>query len=361
MELGVSAIVNFSRGLALVLVLCISSQSFALPCLMPDGVKSLETLSPQSILKVLTNDFPRHSKTYYRKKRSAAQESASSPEDHRIIVEAAIRLGTFRSMNGSFSDYPTGYPYDFHRAMFDGDALFQERRWDLAINRYNQASQVNPNIELSSDGILYRLAVASTDQFRKSRVKIPVAIEEERKSKALATFDESLPEIFATRGAAKDWRKVGRKGELRALIGIVRCGYRKHPVIFEAMGDLLLKEKFGKAKPQYQLAAMAYLRASYLTNGSIWSAKEYRKLALNALPSANEKKLRDVEVTLGRMLKSAKARQSKVAKDEMAWIQSGKDPDAFLPKADALQKSSSSKSRSKKPRVKKRRRGSRGR
>ena len=46
--------------------------------------------------------------------------------------------------------------------------------------------------------------------------------------------------------------------------------------------------------------------------------------------------MRDVE-DAGRMLKSAKARQSKVAKDEMAWIQSGKDPDAFLPKADVTE------------------------
>ena len=357
----ISAAATLTVKLLFIIGLSLPDSSFGLPCLMPDGGKSLETLSPQSILQVLTNDFPRHSKTYYRAKRDSASESPSSPDEHRILVEAAKRLGTFRSMNGSFSDFPKGYPYDFHRAMFDGDALFQDRRWDLAINRYNQASQVNPNIELSPDGVLYRLALASTDQFRKSRVKIPVAIDEERSSKALKSFDESLPEIFATRGAAKDWRKVGRKGELRALIGAVRCGFRKHPVVFEALGDLLLKEKFGKAKPQYQLAAMAYLRASYLTNGSIWSAKEYRKLAMNALPTKTEKKLKEVELTLGRLLKKAKSRQSQVAKDEMAWIQSGKDPDAFLPKADALRKSSPSKSRSKKPRVKKRRRGSRGR
>lgn len=356
-----SGIVRLGQLLTLLVVLSIGSAGLATPCLMPDGGKSLETVSPQSILRVLTNDFPRHSKTYYRTKRDAAAQEASSPEEHRILVEAAKRLGTFRSMNGSFADFPRGYPYDFHRAMFDGDALFDDRRWDLAINRYNQASEVNPNIELSPDGILYRLALASTDQFRKSRVKIPIAIDEERQSKLLNTFDESLPQIFATRGGAKDWRKSGRKGELKAMIGAVRCGFRRHPVVFEALGDLLLKETFGKATPQHELAAMAYLRASYLTNGSIWSAKEYRKLALNALPGGTEKKLKEVEVTLGRLLKQAKSRQSQVEKDEMAWIQSGKDPDAFLPKADALQKSPSTKSRSKKPTVRKRQRGSRGR
>ena len=106
---------------------------------------------------------------------------------------------------------------------------------------------------------------------------------------------------------------------------------------------------------------MAYLRASYLTNGSIWSAKEYRKLALQALPNGTDKKLRTVEVQLGKFLKKAKAKQSQVAKDEVAWIKSGKDPDAFLAKADALNLSPKSKSKSKRSRVKKRRRGSRGR
>ena len=350
------------RKLVLSLTLSVwCTPGWALPCLMPDGGKSLDALTPQSILQVLTNGFPRHSKEYYRVKRKEAQSSASSPDDHRIRVESAVRLGTFRSMNGSFSDFPSGYPYDFHRAMFDGDALFKDRRWDLAINRYNQASQVNPNIELSPDGILYRLSLASTEQFRKSRVKIPVAILEERDSKSLQSFDESLPKIFSTRGASKNWGKVGRKAELKALIGAIRCGVRKHPVVFEALGDLLLKEKFGKAKPQYQLAAMAYLRASYLTNGSIWSAKEYRKLALQALPNGTDKKLRTVEVQLGKFLKKARAKQSQVAKDEVAWIKSGKDPDAFLAKADALNLGPKSKSKSKRSRVKKRRRGSRGR
>ena len=74
-----SGTVSFAPGAYATLVLSAPVQSLMLPCLMPDGGKSLEKLSPQSIPQVLTNDFPRHSKTYYRAKREVASESLSSP------------------------------------------------------------------------------------------------------------------------------------------------------------------------------------------------------------------------------------------------------------------------------------------
>ena len=114
------------------------------------------------------------------------------------------------------------------------------------------------------------------------------------------------------------------------MLGMMRFGNYRSPVLLEAAGDLLSAGYNHDAK---RLAARAYLKASMEVEDA--DAKQaYRKMAEAALSMQTRKPrghaeltLRELEATFAKELREADQWYQQVADDERRWINEGIDVD----------------------------------
>ena len=66
--------------------------------------------------------------------------------------------------------------------------------------------------------------------------------------------------------------------------------------------------------------------ASYRSGDSLWSRLEYRKLATRVLGDPSKKAVRMFERGLGKEIKKARKRRSKLSFQEKKWIKAKLDP-----------------------------------
>lgn len=132
----------------------------------------------------------------------------------------------------------------------------------------------------------------------------------------------------------------------KAIAGMMRFANHDNPLLLEALGDLL---ETGEASPQIdakQIAARAYLMASYRMKDE--GAKDkYRKLAQQALeiqtleevPNSGPNAIDKVETQFMSEIEEAKQWYSKLRQKELDWIAAGVDVDAEFDKLYAAEDS----------------------
>ncbi|RYD70951.1 MAG: hypothetical protein EOP84_25770 [Verrucomicrobiaceae bacterium] len=123
-----------------------------------------------------------------------------------------------------------------------------------------------------------------------------------------------------------------RKQALQGVLGMMRFADFDNPLLQEALGDLLSPGK-ADSNATY-LASLAYLHASQNATNPEDKAQLARKLSiasstllkLNASARAGSEKI--LEGQLQAILKRGETLSSTVRKDELAWIEAGKDVSA---------------------------------
>ncbi len=119
---------------------------------------------------------------------------------------------------------------------------------------------------------------------------------------------------------------LSRDDALAGLLGMVRFGQPDHPVLFEALGDVLLWDWKTRTDAK-RLAARAYLRAAEGAP-SPDVAVAYRARAALALMGHKDLALASVEARFTRERARGRAFQAGIAADEARWIEAGVDVEA---------------------------------
>jgi hypothetical protein len=130
--------------------------------------------------------------------------------------------------------------------------------------------------------------------------------------------------------------QVELSSALKGVTGMMRFGSFDSPILLESLADLLLAQGFdADAK---QLAARAYLKASYETDGEVSS--KYRQLAEQAIEMQvtqakgnQQMQLTALERQFQAELKEAESWFDATTRSEKAWIQNGINPEVEFEKA----------------------------
>ncbi len=116
-----------------------------------------------------------------------------------------------------------------------------------------------------------------------------------------------------------------RKKVLKGVLGMMRFGNFRSPVLLEALGDTLTFASPWHLDDAKRMAARAYLRASEEAKNEA-AKKGYRALAERVLVLQQGKKLLPrIEKRLRRETQLAERFAMRIARDEARWIQSGKN------------------------------------
>ena len=187
---------------------------------------------------------------------------------------------------------------------------------------FNRAFQMNPNGEFTKDGFAHHVLDYMSMQAARDRRKIPMVTVVERGG---GYPKQGFSHFFQERGRrsgvypSHSWQNGGREQALDGLLNLVLCGYRRSPHVYEAIGDLLSEGKISGKGDYRELAAMAYLRASYVVGDSLWSRLEYRKLAQQMLPRKTKKALKSLEKRFGRSIRKGTKNYKLVRILEQKW------------------------------------------
>ena len=116
---------------------------------------------------------------------------------------------------------------------------------------------------------------------------------------------------------------------MQGLVDLILCGHYRTPIVLEALGDLLNDESAQVLAKSEQLAARAYLLASYFTE-SLWGRMEYRGLAKDLLKQPTKKGLRRFERGFARELAKGRKLMKQIRKDEKRWFQNKRNLDELF-------------------------------
>ena len=134
--------------------------------------------------------------------------------------------------------------------------------------------------------------------------------------------------LFEPRGFAAFaiTKGLDREAALKGLLGMMKFGQPDHPILLEAVGDVLIWDRRIRADGK-RLAARAYLRASQSAQDPK-AAAAYRARAALALVGHKGLTLAAVETAYARERRRGERFQARVAADEAKWIAAGVDVEA---------------------------------
>ncbi len=115
-----------------------------------------------------------------------------------------------------------------------------------------------------------------------------------------------------------------RENAIRGIQGMMRFGQHDSPILLEALADLLLFPQLDEQS--HQLAARAYLQASYQVEGQAGDA--YRELASEALALQQGVSLQTLERDFQQELQEGQDWFAELTANEKRWIAEEADPEA---------------------------------
>lgn len=294
-------------------------------CIIQDGLELPTGIRGDKVERVLAGHYLKHSSHYFRwflkEQHREIQANGPSVQTTLGLTAAMGRLGQWdKATNTVHAHLKKQERYSLY--IQAGGIHLLNAKYGRSGAAFSQAFNMNPNGEFTRDGYPHHLLDYMSKQAARDRKKMPMVTAVER--------DAGYPRLgfshfFHDRGRksgvfpSESWQNGGREQALNGLLRLVLCGFHRLPQLYEAIGDILLEGPVGGKGNHLELAAMAYLRASYTAADSIWSRLEYRKLAQSAVPGGTKKALRALEKRFGKVIRKGSKRYKQVRLLEQKW------------------------------------------
>jgi tetratricopeptide (TPR) repeat protein len=314
---------QFIKRLLLCITILTTAVVAAPACLWDEDTEKMEQQRPPRVLDLITGRFVRHSVEYYRwRAEDRIFRLRKDPENlkllddlavsydkmgqHELAIETILKkdaiesglyetyanLGTFHIHNGNFAE---GAKHIRRAIEINANAHFGREIYQLLVVEYVLSKQVDGKTVLPLRGRDTEAQTSGFAEFVHANRKTP----NNREARAQET-----------------------QAALKGVLGMMRFGNFRSPVLLEVVGDLLqLVEDHGYAK---WVAARAYLKASYETSGT--DASEIFSRMHDSLAASDRSK--GFRVILEIELDDAKTWYDKIRDDELKWIASGVNVEA---------------------------------
>jgi tetratricopeptide (TPR) repeat protein len=299
-------------------------------------------------LELITGKFLRHSPEFYewriKKRLDADPTNAALLDDlavaydktgqHEKAIETALKTEKF---------HPGRYETASNLATF----LFHAGRPEEGIPHVERALKINPDAHFGREKYQKFLTEYVVARRTDGTLKLPmakVAVYEKASQDKIGAHDHTTTDTFTdflkTKGLKQNASHLENE-EVRAAVkgvaGMMRFAKHDSPVLLEALGLLLSHREWASEDDAKQLAARAFLRASYeVPDGP--NRVLYRRMAAGALahqssPSGDHHDmLGTVETAFQKELEEGRVWYADLRERELSWIRDGKNPEAEFDK-----------------------------
>ncbi len=314
-----------------------SATSFA--CLWDRDTLLEERQQFPSALELITGKFLRHSKEFYQwrvEDRENRLKTESTPELYDDLAVAYEKLGNQDKAIEVILKKQKLFPglYETHANL--GTFYIHKGDFENGLKEIDKAIKINPDAHFGREVyqkllVEYLIAIRNkeSDFSKANKSRKPNSIEFNTGFAYFLVYKKQ-----DSQSKKKENRLSGEevKKAVKGILGMMRFGNYKSPVLLEALGNLFMAHHF--QSNARRLAARAYLKASYETKDPL-KKKKLRAMASGSLSMQTVSKTTEDELSLERLEKTFKIEllgaetwYKNVVADEKKWIEQGGDVDA---------------------------------
>ena len=280
--------------------------------------------------ELIAGHFHRHSNTYYEWRisdRNQKTPAERTPADYDDLAVAYDKLGqhdkAIETIREKIERWPDEKRYESEANL--GTFLFHAGRLEEGLPHINRAIEINPDAHFGRE-VYQKLLVEYLLQQGFPESELPLSNGPKNESVGIGAGPMGFAEFVIKaqqpqEGKEQDEFQKATKG----ILGMMRFGNYRSPVLLEALGDLLLVNGDRDDDAKY-LAARAYLKASLEVQGKI-ASKSYRDKAMQVLELQMPDNPNQLVSDLKQEIEHAETFFQKIEDDEKAWVAAGKNLD----------------------------------
>lgn len=314
-------------------------------CLWDYDTIEMERRQFPNTLELITGKFLRHTPEYYywriqdrKAKLTKTPDKASLYDD---LAVAYSKLGDDRKAIETMKEKEKIAPNQYETHANLGTFYIHNGQFKTGILEINKALAINPDAHFGRE-IYQKLLVEYVLSKKGDGVAVKLPLNTKLPPRPYSRMEDGGDNFYLfllRKGVIKENRVFNQNAPItedlqkavKGISGMMRFGNYDSPILLEALGDLLMQD--GDYQAGRQLAARAYLKASYQTTHIKSVAEAYYKKAVFALTLQYTKKggsgftVEDLEKLFQEELKDAETYYQKIRANEHDWILDKRDLD----------------------------------
>jgi tetratricopeptide (TPR) repeat protein len=321
--------------------LCVLAASLlpaaAFACMWDYDTLQMERNRFPSALELITGKFLRHSREFYEWRITDRLEKLKNEPDNLAYYDDLAVAYSKTGRNDKAIETilikdkrkPGLYESEANHSTF----LMLAGRMEEGLKHIDEALRINPDAHFGREKYQKRLAEYVLSRNKDGKISLPLARVDDPKYDSFRYF--LIPPGPRNSELRRD--EADRKAAINAVLGMMRFANHDSPILLEALGDLLRNDRLrhggGTTWDEKHLAARAYLKASYAVSDEQArrsyrnKADDARSLQLKYSDTGDELSLDELEASFMQEVAQADEWFAGVRKNEIQWIQEGKDAD----------------------------------
>jgi tetratricopeptide (TPR) repeat protein len=301
--------------------------SLALACLWDYDTLLQEQSRFPDVLELITGKFPRHSQEFYIWRiKDRVEKLKGNPDSLAYLDDLAVAFDKIGDQQKAIELMLAAE--EKQRGRYETEAnlgtfYIHAGQWEDGLVHISNALRINADAHFGREKYQQLLVEFMLFCRADGNLSLPLAQSEKAmKLYAGVGFHAFLEKQLGLTRLTPE----GRQEAIKGILGIMRFGNHESPVVLEAMASLLSRDN-GFDEPSVdakQLAARAYLKASYMAPGA---QSGYRQMAGDVLQMQKGTSLERLDRDFEREVADAKKWSEQVRQDELNWIQDGKNPE----------------------------------
>ncbi len=323
------------RRTSLAVGLALLTTSTATACMWDYDTLRQERARFPGTLELITGKFLRHSKEFYQwriedrlRRLQGEPKNAALYDDLAVAYEkTGQNAKAIETMLKVEEFQPGRYETYSNLATF----YFLGGQFDKALSTVNKALEINPDAHFGREKYQKYLTEYVISKLKDGKLVLPLrhANRDEGQNNFYSYLKYETQDL-GERGVQKEDVQKAIKG----VLGMMRFAYYDSPVLLEVLGDLLHMDGPHVSIDAKQLAARAYLQASYRSpagmtkKGYFGIAREALSLQVESGTDEKEISIDKVEAVFRKELDDATNWSRELHNREIGWIRDGVDPEA---------------------------------
>lgn len=340
-----------TRAAILAVALGLLVPAAALACSWDYDTIKMERARFPSTLELITGKFLRHSPEFYQWRiADRLKRLETDPTNLALLDDLAVaydKTGQHEKAIETANRAEMLRPGRYETAANLGTFFFHAGQLEAGLPHIDRALKINPDAHFGREKYQKLLVEYVLERRAGGPLKLPLATVTLPDGENFAkiglrgdSVSHTFPHFLKARGPKSDERLLS-DAEVRAAVkgvtGMMKFGSYDSPVLLEALGFLLVHREWDGNADAKQLAARAFLKASYEVKDEPVRA-HYRRLAagalaLQVLPGTGESGvLARVESDFQMELEEGRAWYAELRERELGWIRDGKNPEVEFDK-----------------------------
>lgn len=318
--------------------------SVAVACLWDYDTIKMERSRFPGTLELVTGKFLRHTPEFYQWRiQDRLKRLESDPTSATLLDDLAVaydKTGQHDKAIVTALKTEQHHPGRYETAANLGTFYIHAGKPVEGLPHIDRALKINPDAHFGREKYQKLLVEYVLERRQDRPLKLPLAeviVRLGADPKRLSPHEVTIEDTFADFLKGKP-RKTLTPEEtalaVKGILGMMRFGKHDSPVLLEALGMLLVQDGFNPSADAKQLAARAFLKASYEVSDESARAA-YRAMATRAIDmqtlksgSTDQVLLEVIEADFQRELTEARVWYDELRDRELSWIREGKNPEA---------------------------------